>query len=252
MKFLRFVMRSLVLLLIALFSALMTMRLAIHGREVRVPNLVGMTTARAQESANSSGLIVSIDDKFYSAIIPTGKVISQAPEANSKVRRGWRVRVAESLGPQRVAIPDVVGESERAATINLQRRGLDIATVASIPLSSAVPNQIIAQVPPANAFGIASPKISLLVAQKPDDPEYVLPNFVGRSLTEAQNRISQAGLPAAVVEPQALLPASAPPSVAVAKAPVVHPTGSGLVVSQSPPAGSRVNAETVIHLQTAE
>ena len=252
MKFLRFVMRSLVLLLIALFSAVMTMRLAIHGREVRVPNLVGMTTAQAQESANSSGLIVSIDDKFYSASIPPGKVISQAPEANSKVRRGWRVRVAESLGPQRVAIPDVIGESERAATINLQRRGLDIAAVASVPLSSAAPEQVVAQVPPANAVGVASPKISLLVAQKPDDPDYVLPSFVGRSVTEAQNRISQAGFSPPVVTTQLNTPAPALSGAYGANTPASAPVALATVVSQSPPAGSRVNAATVIHLQAQQ
>lgn len=252
MRFLRFVMRSLVLLLVALFSALMTMRLAIHGREVRVPNLVGMTTAQAQESANSSGLIVSIEDKFYSASIPPGRVISQAPEANSKVRRGWRVRVAESLGPQRITIPDVVGESERAASINLQRRGLDIAAVAGVPLSSAPPEQVVAQVPPANAVGVASPKISLLVAEKPDDAEYVLPSFVGRSLAEAQNRISQAGLPLPVLTDQSVVPASAQSGVVAAVTAGTHPISSGIVVSQAPPAGSRVNAETVIHLQTRQ
>jgi eukaryotic-like serine/threonine-protein kinase len=249
MKFLRFVMRSLVLLLIALFSALAAMRLAIHGREVRVPDLVGMSTAQAQETANTSGLIVSIEDKFYSASVPTGKVISQAPSADTRVRRGWRVRVAESLGPQRVPIPDVVGESERAATINLQRRGLEIAAVAGIALSSASPDQVVAQVPPANATGVASPKIRLLVAQKPDDREYVLPNFVGRSVAEAQSRILQAGLPAAAIMGQSLQPTSTQPSP-LAGAPPPHPTGSGTVVSQSPPAGSRVNAATVIHLET--
>ncbi len=252
MKFLRFVMRSLVLLLIALFSAVMTMRVAIHGREVRVPNLVGMTTAQAQESANSSGLIVSIDDKFYSASIPPGKVISQAPEANSKVRRGWRVRVAESLGPQRVAIPDVIGESERAATINLQRRGLDIATVASVPLSSAAPEQVVAQVPPANAVGVASPKISLLVAQKPDDPDYVLPSFVGRSVTEVQNRISQAGFPPPVVITQSNTPAPALSGASGANTPASAAVASATVVSQSPAAGSRVTTDTVIHLQAQQ
>src|SRR5436305_7687914 len=113
-RFLRFVTRSLILLLIALFSALAAMRFAIHGREVRVPNLKGLTVLQAQEMANQTGLIVTVDDKFYSSYVPEGKIINQAPAANSKVRRGWRVRVAESLGEQRVVVPDLVGQTERA------------------------------------------------------------------------------------------------------------------------------------------
>ena len=115
MRFFRFATRSLLLLLIALFSALTAMRFAIHGREVRVPNLHGMTILQAQEAANGSGLIVSVEDKFYSSDVSEGKIISQVPLANSKVRRGWRLRVVESLGPQRVTIPDVIGQTERAA-----------------------------------------------------------------------------------------------------------------------------------------
>jgi beta-lactam-binding protein with PASTA domain len=249
MKFLRFAMRSLVLLLIALFSALTAMRLAIHGREVRVPNLLGMSTAQAQENANGSGLIVSIEDKFYSETVPAGKVISQAPAANTEVRRGWRVRVAESLGPQRVTIPDLRGESERAATINLQRRGLEVAEIAGIPLSGQTPDEVVAQVPPPDAVGVASPRISFLVAQKPNDPEFVLPNFVGRSLAEAENRISQAGLPVPIITSKSSAPVSSEPSTDATAAPP-HPIISGTVASQSPPPGSRVNATTVIHLQT--
>ena len=76
MRFLRLITRSLILLLIALFSALAAMRFAIHGREVRVPNLKGLTVLQAQEMANQTGLIVTVDDKFYSSYVPEGKIIT--------------------------------------------------------------------------------------------------------------------------------------------------------------------------------
>ena len=56
--------------------------------------------------------------------VAEGRVVSQMPEAGEVVRRGWDVRLALSLGPQRVEIPQVVGESERAARINIAQRGL--------------------------------------------------------------------------------------------------------------------------------
>jgi len=72
-RFLKLLIRSLILIVVALFSSLAAMRVAIHGREVRVPNIQGMTTLRAQETANSSGLIVSVEDKF---IVPTSPPVS--------------------------------------------------------------------------------------------------------------------------------------------------------------------------------
>src|SRR5689334_18497395 len=177
-RFLKLLIRSLILIVVALFSSLAAMRVAIHGREVRVPNVQGMTTLRAQETANSSGLIVSVEDKFYSSDVPEGKLILQFPLAGSRVRRGWRIRVAESLGPQRATIPDLTGESELAATLNLRQRGLELATLGSVTLSDAIPDQIVAQAPPPNATDAVSPRVDVLLSEAPPKTEYVMPNFV--------------------------------------------------------------------------
>ena len=253
MKFFRFVTRSLLLLLIALFSALAAMRFAIHGREVRVPNLHGMTVLQAQEAANGSGLLVSVEDKFYSSDVPEGKIISQVPLANSKVRRGWRLRVAESLGPQRVAIPDVIGQTERAATLNLRRRGLDLATVASVPVPAVPADQVVAQVPSPSAGEVLSPKMSILLAQSPRAPEYVMPNFVGRQLSEVREKIARVGLQLASVS---VVGANDQPAPAADAGSTTQPTAlpkpsptSGKITGQRPPAGSRVTAETQIKLE---
>jgi hypothetical protein len=245
LRFLRWITRSLLLLLIALFSALGAMRFAIHGREVRVPALRGMTVLQAQETANGSGLIVVVEDKFYSPDVLVGKIISQAPPANSKVRRGWRVRVAESLGAQRVAIPDLIGQTERAATINLRRRGLDVATVAGVPLPGVAPDQVVAQVPPPSATELTSPKVSILLAQPVQAPRYVMPNFVGRPLADAREKIARAGLQIASV-------AAAAPAGSVQPVGAVPVPNSGTISSQSPPPGARVTPESQIRLEIAQ
>ena len=258
------VTRSLLLLLIALFSALIAMRFAIHGREVRVPKLVGMSVLQAQEAANATGLTVVVEDKFYSADVPAGRIISQAPAANNRVRRGWRVRVGESLGPQRVTIPDLMGDTERAATMNLRQRGLDLGTVAGIAVPNAPVDQVIAQVPAPNSGDVSSPKVSILLAEPPASPEYVMPNFVGRQLAEAKDKVARAGLQITSVT---LAPATQPtspentvsptpsdsvPPLETQRATSLPSVQNGKIVSQSPPAGSRVTPETPIKFQIAQ
>ena len=76
MRFLRLVTRSLILLLLALFSALAAMRFAIHGREAHVPNVKGLSLLQAQETANRVGLTIFVEDKFYSSYVPEGSIIS--------------------------------------------------------------------------------------------------------------------------------------------------------------------------------
>jgi len=65
-SFFRLVLLALVLLVVALVSALTAMRLAIHGHEVAVPDLVGKSPAAARMIAEQSGLEVSVERQYYS------------------------------------------------------------------------------------------------------------------------------------------------------------------------------------------
>src|ERR1700761_7760597 len=192
-SFLRFAMLALVLVLVALASALTAMRFAIHGQEVQVPALVGLTPVDAARVASGLGLQVDVERQYYSPQIAEGRVMSQLPLPGAKVRRGWQVRVAQSIGPQRVAIPDVTKESERAAEWNIRRRGLDVASVAQMQLPGTPPDQVRAQSPPANANQVAAPRTSLLVSIPADAPDYVMPSFVGQSLGDVSRILQDNG-----------------------------------------------------------
>src|SRR5689334_21549527 len=130
--FFRFAILALVLVIVAMISGLTAMRFAIHGQEVTVPSLVGLTPADAEKSIGGLGLQMSIERQFYSQQVPEGRIMSQLPAPGTKVRRGWQVRVAQSLAPTRVTLPDVTGESEHAAELNIRRRGLDISSIAEV------------------------------------------------------------------------------------------------------------------------
>src|SRR5580704_7056964 len=172
---LRFAMLALVLVVVAMVSALTAMRFAIHGQEVAVPPLVGLAPADAEREVGGLGLQISIERQYYSPQIPEGRIMSQLPMPGMKVRRGWQVRVAQSLGPTRVAIPDVTGQSEHAAELNIRRRGLDVASMAEVQSPGIPADQVLAQSPSANATQVLAPKISLLVtaAAQPDRKSHV-------------------------------------------------------------------------------
>ena len=234
-RFVQLALVALVLVAVAMISALTAMRLAIHGRQVRVPSIVGMTAAEARRAAASSGLLLDREGGFYSRDVPEGRVLSQVPAAGTLVRRGWQVRVAESLGPQRTAVPDLLNESPRAAEINIARRGLDVGTVAVAHIPDQTPDQVVAQSPPPNAQGAASPKINLLVTAPAQPAALIMPSFVGRQLADAAKTIQEAGLRVAVVNnvPVPTLPA-------------------GTVLKQSPGAGQKVAPGMAVTLDVAQ
>ncbi len=256
MKYLRAVIRALVLVLIALSSAVTAMRFAIHGREVRVPQLVGLTMAQADQVALSQGLVLSSEGKFYSPQAAPGTIMSQMPEKGSKVRRGLRIRVAESLGPQRAVVPNVVGESLRAAEINLNRRGLELGTAAQARLPDVDMGSVIAQSPSPQAQSVLSPRVGLLSALPPEAPTYVMPELVGKRAAPIVRKIVQAGFPPPKVQVEApMLESPAADVQTAAPMPAISSArfhSRGMIVHQTPAAGTRISKETQITLEVAQ
>lgn len=270
-RFFRIVLLTLVLMTVALVSALTAMRLAIHGREVTIPKVLGMSPGEAERAGSSLGLQVIVEREFYSPDVPEGRIINQMPTAGTKVRRGWSIRVARSLGPQRVAIPDVTGESERAAELNIRRRGLALGSTAEISFpadspnasTSAQPDQVVSQSPPANASGVAAPKINLLVTGASEPAAYVMPNFTGQPLGSATLALQDSGmrvgkvsvLPAPGIGSPQVVPGGAqatsgpPPSPSATQSASSQPGAASMIVTQLPVAGQKVVAGTAVNFE---
>jgi beta-lactam-binding protein with PASTA domain len=244
-SFVRFVLLGLVLLIVALVSALTAMRFAIHGREVTVPDLVGKTPAEGRRIAEEGGLQMDVERQYYSPTVPLGKILSQLPPAGTQVRRGWQIRVAESLGPQRVEIPNVLGQTQRAAEMNIRRRGLDVGGVAQMLMPDALADQVISQSPPPNASGVSAPKISLLVTGSSQAQAFIMPNFVGQPLGSVIQVVQDAGLRVGVVTlaGQSGNPFS-PPMLTTPQA-----SAGSTIVAQNPTAGEKVLAGAPVNFE---
>lgn len=244
----RFALTALMLLLVAMASALLAMRFAIHGSEVTVPQLVGLTPPEAERAVAGLGLSVEIERQYYSADVAEGKIISQIPAAGMKVRRGWQVRAAQSLGPQRVVIPDVLGQSGRAADLNIRRRGLDIGSVAYLQMPGVTSDQVLAQSPPPSASGVSVPRISLLVTAGPEPPAFVMPSFLGQTLGTVNLALLDAGFHVGNVTVAAPPPDNASGSITLIPPPP-QPSPASIIVSQTPAPGQRVNAGATVNFE---
>jgi beta-lactam-binding protein with PASTA domain len=259
---------ALLMFIVMVFFAGIALRIALHAREVAIPDLSGLTVAEASDAALHGGLDLNIQDKFYSRTVPAGRILSQAPAAGSRVRRGWQVRVTESLGPQQVTIPDIVGEPVREASLDLRRASLDLGTLAHMDAPGDA-DMVLSQTPPPDA-GVDQPRVSLLLSRQGGgaSSSFVLPSFVGMSYSTANHAAIQLGLRVALVgemapvtEPAPTTPAPAqsapapaqpatqqPGAQPAAPAPVVVMLPVGPVTAQSPPAGFRGNKNSVLRL----
>jgi beta-lactam-binding protein with PASTA domain len=239
---------ALVLLVVALLSALTAMRFAIHGREVSIPDLRGKTPIEARRLADDTGLAIEVERSYYSPTIPEGRVLSQMPSPGTTVRPGWEVRLALSLGPQRVAIPQVIGDSERAAAISIAQRRLELGPTASIQIPGIDPGQVIGQNPPANATDVSTPKISLLISQETQPQAFVMPTFIGQPLGSVAVTLKSDGFTIGKVTVAPLDSATAlGNTVSGAEPSPAAACPDSIIVAQDPVPGSKVLAGSTIN-----
>jgi beta-lactam-binding protein with PASTA domain len=240
---------SLLMLLVAvaMLSAIATMHFAIHGAEVQVPALYGMTVAEARSLAAGLGLNLNVDNRYYSGDVAAGHILSQSPAPGTVVRREWRVRVAESLGPQKVEVPDTVGNEERVAALELRRVGLEVGATARLPYGMAAEGTVLAQDPPPHMQGIAQPSINLLVAAPDDEaPDgYVMPDLTGWPLAGAQTVLARVGIKTVTSKVEET-------AAGTGDAPLRFPAKPGSVTAQQPMPGARVYQNTPVRLTVAK
>ena len=255
---------------VALISAFITMRFAIHGREAVVPALTGLTVAEASKTAGNEGLKLTLENRFYSSDVLAGRILAQDPPPGAHVRREWPVRITESLGGERVNIPDLTGESERAATVTIRRLSLDLGTVAHI----AVPGDtdvVLTQTPSVSSSGADGPRVSLLVSDSEANDlqtAYVMPSLTGVTYSVAAERASAVGLHLVVTldNPQpatspatSSTPASNPEPSATSSIPgnpvttatpmnPGPPSRGSIILAQTPQPGRRVARGDAVHV----
>lgn len=219
---------------VAFLSALTAMRFAVEGREVVMPDVVGMNAAQAQRILGQHGIGIRVEDRLYSNL-PVDAVVRQSPQANMQVKVGQNAHVVLSLGAQRVTIPELEDKSVRAAQIEMLRDGLQLGEVSSAHLPDYPEDVVIEQDPAPGKTGVTGPHVDVLVSLGPAPPAYVMPELIGLSAAEAESKLNAAGLKVAK-----LATASVPDAV------------HGAVIDQTPGRGQRVDATTPVELQVAE
>src|SRR5271155_5445912 len=215
----------------AFLSAITAMRIAIHGRETTMPNLVGKNVAEANGLLISHGLLLRVADHIYSEF-PINAVVRQIPPPGMLMKVSQQAHVVLSLGQRELQIPPLEGNSLRVSRIELLRGGLQVGEVSSITLPDRATDLVLEQNPKPGR-GAATPRVDMLVTSAAKEPAYVMPYFLGLNEIDVQHRLDQANLHRKINY------------VAAPQWP------HGAVIDQSPLGGTRIGAGTEVQLTIA-
>jgi eukaryotic-like serine/threonine-protein kinase len=135
--------------------------------QVEVPDVTGMTTARATSTLTEAGLKAGKVTQVQSTEGPQGTVVSQSPTGGEQADKGSDVdlEVAGKPTPTAtpVAVPDVVGGSQADAEAQLTGAGFTV--VVSQAESDTVPaGSVISQDPQAGVVATQGSRVSIVVS----------------------------------------------------------------------------------------
>jgi beta-lactam-binding protein with PASTA domain len=197
--------------------------------QVAVPNVAGQTQAAATAALTTAGLVLGTVTTQPSNTVASGSVISQSPPAGTQVNAGSAVNLVVSSGAGQVPVPNVLGETQAAATTSITSAGLVLGTVTTQSSSTVPSGSVIGENPaPGTQVNVGS-AVNLVVSS--GLAQVAVPNVVGLPQSAPTTSITSAGLVLGTVTTQS---SSTVPS--------------GSVISENPAAGTEVNAGSAVNL----
>ncbi len=165
---------------------------------VTVPNVVGLSLPEAQRELTDAGLDWRVRASRFSREVPANSVIDQSPQAGEVVKRGRRIELDISKGPDLVQVPDVTGKHRLEARNLLENLGF---TVKEDPRYDEMVTEeyVIEQNPLGGNRVDQGSTVYLRVSLGPPPPPFPMPNLVGSTRDDANRILEESGLRPGVV-----------------------------------------------------
>ena len=191
------------------------------GKQVTVPGILGLDEQAAATALQDVGLRLEVSGQEFSETVAAGLVLSSdpAPGASTGV---------DSQGPERYAVPDVVGEPLAIARTTLSEANLGVGIITEAWDSSIAAGSIVSTVPGVGEELMSGTLIDIVVSKGPKPVK--IPGLTGVPADEASAQLEAAGL---------IVTTSEEFSGSIA---------SGLVISTSPDKGARVSVGGTVEL----
>ncbi len=217
---------------VALLGSTVNLVVSIGPENVIVPNVVGQTQAAAEAAIVAADLAVGSVTTENSATVAEGDVISQNPAGGSSVAPGSSVDLVVSAGPDDVAVPNVVGQTQAAAEAAIVAADLAVGSVTTENSATVAAGDVISQNPAGGSSVAPGSSVDLVVSAGPED--VVVPSVVGQTQAAAEAAIAAAGLvPSATTANDGTVPA-------------------GDVISQDPAGGSSVAPGSTVNIVVSD
>lgn len=162
------------------------------GRYTQTPALVGLPQDKAVASARSAGFTVIIGDGEYREDKEKDVVLAQQPAVGERVVKGTVITLTLSLGPNRINVPDVVGQAFADAKSELESKKLKVVRGGDQYDATVPVGNVMAVKPAVDTEVKPGTKVTLTVSKGP--PPVTVPEVIGQHIDQVRGPLQQLGL----------------------------------------------------------
>jgi len=202
-----------------------TLKISDGPKITEVPPVTGLDRDAAHKVLREAGFNFR-DIPTPSDRVKVDRVIEQEPSGRSQAQQGVQIKLNISTGPERAAVPEVIGRSEDDARAALEAAGFRVS-VQTKEDDKADSGTVLAQDRNPGTQLARNSTVTITVATQPR--QVTVPDVVGRSQNSATKTLSGRGFE---VSPEDVV--------------VGTPDQDGLVQKQSPAAGGKVDRGSTV------
>lgn len=196
----------------------------VEGRFTTAPDLTRMTKDQAVQAVQNAGLAAAFGET-YSEDVPKGQVVSTDPAKGSRILDGSELTVLLSLGPERYAMPKIIGLTEEKARMALIEANLAIGDVEGRWDEKADVGIVLKASEKKGASLKKQTPIDLVVSKGPKPIK--IENFTGQSAKTADRELSDDGFEVKIVSEHS------------------DTVAEGLVIKQTPDSGNGHKGDSI-------
>jgi serine/threonine-protein kinase len=142
---------------------------------------------------------MEVTSEEYHPDKPEGTILSQYPQALTKVKAGRTIKVVKSSGQKLVQIPQLAGFSVRQAKLNIEAAGLELGDIAWT-FSDSLPERVVVFSYPSSGAEIPhGSRVNLMVNRGRLSGIVFMPQLVGKTYDEAEDALKKLGLKVGLV-----------------------------------------------------
>jgi serine/threonine-protein kinase len=152
---------------------------------------VGATSEEINSVLRPLGLQYAVVEERYSETIEAGRVLETSPTGGEKIDPGGTVKIVLSKGPERYAVPMLVGLTPAAARNLLGRSPLRLAPIIEVFSDTTPKGFVISSSPSTGKMLKRNARVTITVSKGLE--QVAINGYVGKSGEQALSELTEAG-----------------------------------------------------------